>query len=724
MSEARVSTPIAREFSLATLILGAVGAAVGGPVGGAVGGFLGQSIDQALYPSAPRVGPRLGDLAVQTSAYGSRIPRIYGRMRVAGTVVWATDLQESVSEDAGSKGQADTVGFTYSVSLAIAVSSRTIQSVGRIWADGKLIRGVTGDLKVKTKFRVYRGTDDQSADPVIIASEGFAKGTAFRGIAVVIFEQLQLAEFGNRIPLLTFEVFADVESPTLAAIIGDISRGIVVVDDARRIQGYAAHGVTIEESIQPLIVAFGIRLDTSERDLPPIAPLPEHFGCGLNAAEPQVAHEQEAAVDLPSYASASYYDLDRDYQSGEQHASVRNSVGRHAKLDLPAVLYATDAKATVENFLIDTWRRATKYIVRLPVDYIGLAPGDRIVLPDGRIVEAETVSVLDYCVVVSCHLPRERRVSVPNADAGRAIEQADRLVQPTIIRLLDLPAMNQINDLPLIHIAASNGSGPWQSRSLKFECAGQKWFEQTSPQPVKAGTARSRLGPASSALVDRKNILVVRLDNRDDWLLNVSSDSLALGTNLAAVGTEMLQFLRVDQVSEGEFALSHLLRGRFGTEWAIDGHVDNEAFVLIEPQTVRQSSVPASMLNALILAEGTSVGDFPIAGSSSINLKGESLRPPSPVHLSASRSSAGALKIQWVRRSRIGFDWIDEFDSPLGEDSEKYTVSVVGITTSHIFECSVPFLLIEAGEFELGPIRIGVRQIGRAGRSHEASIAI
>ena len=41
-----------------------------------------------------RRGPRLGDLAVQTSSYGSAIPRIYGRMRVAGTVIWATDLKE------------------------------------------------------------------------------------------------------------------------------------------------------------------------------------------------------------------------------------------------------------------------------------------------------------------------------------------------------------------------------------------------------------------------------------------------------------------------------------------------------------------------------------------------------------------------------------------------------------------------------------------------------
>ena len=45
-----------------------------------------------------------GDLSVQTSSYGSPIPRVYGTMRVAGTVVWATDLQEEEAIDGGGKG--------------------------------------------------------------------------------------------------------------------------------------------------------------------------------------------------------------------------------------------------------------------------------------------------------------------------------------------------------------------------------------------------------------------------------------------------------------------------------------------------------------------------------------------------------------------------------------------------------------------------------------------
>lgn len=80
---------------MATLVLTTVGSAIGGPVGGAIGALIGNRIDQRLMPVKGRRGARLGELAVQTSSYGAAIPRLFGTMRVAGTVIWATDLVEA-----------------------------------------------------------------------------------------------------------------------------------------------------------------------------------------------------------------------------------------------------------------------------------------------------------------------------------------------------------------------------------------------------------------------------------------------------------------------------------------------------------------------------------------------------------------------------------------------------------------------------------------------------
>ena len=99
---------------MATLVLQAAGAAVGalfGPVGAiagrALGALAGYAVDSALFgTTAPREGARLADLEPQTSREGAAIPRVYGRVRIAGQVIWATRFEEVVSEsrDGGGKG--------------------------------------------------------------------------------------------------------------------------------------------------------------------------------------------------------------------------------------------------------------------------------------------------------------------------------------------------------------------------------------------------------------------------------------------------------------------------------------------------------------------------------------------------------------------------------------------------------------------------------------------
>ena len=151
---------------MATLVLTAVGSALGGPIGGAIGAALGQQIDGALFAPAPRQGSRLKELAVQTSSYGTQIPGVFGAMRVAGTVIWATDLIEERVKSGGGKGRPSTVNYSYRVSLAVALSSRPVARLGRIWADGNLICGAGDDLKTDAQLRFYSGYADQQPDPV------------------------------------------------------------------------------------------------------------------------------------------------------------------------------------------------------------------------------------------------------------------------------------------------------------------------------------------------------------------------------------------------------------------------------------------------------------------------------------------------------------------------------------------------------------------------------
>lgn len=172
---------------MATLLLTAVGTVFGGPLGGALGALLGRQVDAAVFGSGNTKGPRLQDLSVQTSSYGAAIPLHFGRVRSAGSVIWATSLVEHTQKQGGGKGRPSVTNYTYSASFAVALASRPIARVGRIWADGNLLRGASGELKVSGTLRVHSGEGDQPVDPLIAQAEGVARTPAHRGIAYAVF---------------------------------------------------------------------------------------------------------------------------------------------------------------------------------------------------------------------------------------------------------------------------------------------------------------------------------------------------------------------------------------------------------------------------------------------------------------------------------------------------------------------------------------------------------
>jgi len=201
---------------MATVVLQYAGAALGtllgGPIGGAigraVGGIAGALIDQQIFgTSTHHEGPRINDLRVMDSQEGAAIPVVYGRMRIAGQVIWATNLLEvastSTQSASGKGGPSNTsTSYAYYANFAVGLCEGEIDGIGRCWADGKEI-----DLS-KYSPRIYLGTETQTPDSLISAIEGATLAPAYRGLAYIVFERLPLDKFGNRLPQLAFEVFA------------------------------------------------------------------------------------------------------------------------------------------------------------------------------------------------------------------------------------------------------------------------------------------------------------------------------------------------------------------------------------------------------------------------------------------------------------------------------------------------------------------------------------
>ncbi len=285
----------------------ALGASIGGSIlgvsaatiGGAVGSFAGSLVDSwivsQLTPGQRIEGARLENLAVTTSTEGAVIPRVWGRMRLGGNIIWATDFTEHVStttRGAGKGGgqKVTTTTYTYTASFAVALCEGPISGIGRVWADGKPL-----DLSEVT-WRLYKGDEAQTPDPYIEARMGVGNAPAYRGTAYVMFEELDLTPFGNRIPQLSFEVFrplieADSVEDMLKAVTLIPGTGEFVYGTTPVSRG--SGGTTASENVHttngvPDIVAALDQLQAAAPNIESISLVVSWFGDDLRAGNCQI----------------------------------------------------------------------------------------------------------------------------------------------------------------------------------------------------------------------------------------------------------------------------------------------------------------------------------------------------------------------------------------------------------------------------------------------------
>lgn len=221
---------------MATILFSAAGAAVGGSIGGtfaglssvavgrAVGATLGRVVDQKILGTGAQAVEtgKVDRFRLTSAGEGDPVTQLYGRLRLGGQVIWASDFEETTSVNGGGKGgssQPRTTDYSYSVNVAIALCEGQITGVGRIWADGEEI--APDDLNMT----VYVGSVDQQPDPLMEAIEGAGMVPAYRGTAYVVFEALSLQRFGNRVPQFSFEVIRP-EQPDAPGALHALSHGV------------------------------------------------------------------------------------------------------------------------------------------------------------------------------------------------------------------------------------------------------------------------------------------------------------------------------------------------------------------------------------------------------------------------------------------------------------------------------------------------------------------
>lgn len=194
-------------------------------------------------------------------------------------------------------------------------------------------------------------------------------------------------------------------------------------------------------------------------------------------------------------------------------------------------------------------------------------------------------------------------------------------------------------------------------------------ISRSAAQPGKLGN--------SWMVFDNVNHLDVTL--RSGTLTSAANDLAVLnGTNAALWGAEIIGFRDVTDLTGGKYRLKGLLRGRFGTEWAMRSHEVGDEFIVLTASTIgRVTDVEASIgvgkyFRAVTIGHSIDQSTPRILVNNAAGLK-----PYSPCYVTSSRDGGNNLTINWIRRTRVDGELRDAVEVALGEFDERYEIDIL-----------------------------------------------
>jgi hypothetical protein len=713
---------------MATIILTTVGTLVGGPIGGAIGAALGQQIDSTIFAGKPREGPRLKELDVQTSSYGTQVPAIFGAMRVAGTVIWSTDLIERKVKSRSGKGRPSTLNYSYSVSFAVALSSRPIARIGRIWADGNILRGAAGDFKTETEFRFYAGHADQPLDPLMASAETSGQCAAHRDLAYVVFEDFQLADYGNRIPSLTFEIFERNDPVPVMDIFSATSAGAIGGNSAISLVGYAVQGADARSALSSLdgILPLSIWPENNRMvvaDWAASSPEATFDDAAITEGRrslDRARHIRAPMNQAPSSITIRHYEPDRDFQAGVQTSRLIGNARTAIQIDFPAAIDSAAARSFADIQALQKRRGLNGYEVTLPRGSSIPDVGDVLTgigaNQSFRITEIEHQRGTSRLHARDWLNPSNQGLV---ADPGRSQPGQDLTVGETRMILADLPAFDTADPgHPLIAAAVAGTGQGWRRAALSRRDGSRDVDIGGTTGVAVMGSLLSPLVAHTALIEDQQNRPVIRLLHERMTLPAGVGDPFAADAPAIWLDGEVIRYGQAEKIALQDYRLSRLVRGCFNTPSSTD-HVTDSSIFLLDGDTVSRIDDGVGAVGSTLLIEALGIGDAqPVAASAVVQALATT--PFSPVHGQIVRGSSGELTLSWIRRDRLPNLWADGVDIPNSEGADAFIVKLhVGAASLGVWQTMESVFVLDAAQLSALNISSGAMlrfEIAQQGR--------
>lgn len=387
--------------------------------------------------------------------------------------------------------------------------------------------------------------------------------------------------------------------------------------------------------------------------------------------------------ETPGFITVKYKNANDDYQDGSVR-SARISTDSDAEqfVEFALVLTPTEAKK-IADFLANLLQASMINVneIALQTKWTRLMPCDPVLLTDRdgstyrvRLQQRDDVNGLIRFTAVFDNQASTDSDGV--TDDNFANTSTIRTAAPTDWVYGDWPLFRDVDDNIGFYWAA-DGVGDFWPGSVLLESPDDVAFGQVSQIDERGvvGTTNNVLGPYSGHNVpDEINTVAVYVG--DGELSSITyEEQLAGEKNVFMVGAECVIARRCTYISEGFYRLESLLRGRKGTEWAMDGHVAGERVALIQMAGIRRVTQDLSKINDDFYYRAPTVGRPLDSAASRLETNtGVSAKCYAPTDLLADRAiSDDETTVTWSRRTRLSENWLEGI-VPLGEEVERWRV--------------------------------------------------
>jgi hypothetical protein len=214
---------------------------------------------------------------------------------------------------------------------------------------------------------------------------------------------------------------------------------------------------------------------------------------------------------------------------------------------------------------------------------------------------------------------------------------------PTELFLLDAPIFaDSDDDTGFYFVVDGIGSGFRGADVMRSIDLGATYGEVSPVGRQSCIGVTDHLGAGVTELVDQVNTVRVTLDDPSDELTSCTLEAMLGGANACWIGGadgedgEVLQFQTATLIAPGVYDLSLLLRGRLGTEYAVDQHGTGDRFVLLDENAIYRTDYGPGDWNKERSYKAVSLLTLEAdASSRNFTNSGEGKRPLSPVHVTS-----------------------------------------------------------------------------------------